>query len=215
MYYYLYKITNIINKKIYIGVHKTFNLNDNYFGSGKILCFAIKKYGKENFIKEILQFFNSEKEMYNSEYIIVNEDFINRIDTYNLKIGGFGGWDYANKNHKNIKNSRYGIKLSNELKLKISKSIKKIMKDEKIKKKISLGHKKFFENGGIGAFLNKKHTEETKQKIGKANSIHQSGKNNNQYGTMWIYNDELKQSKKIKNTEEIPYGWKKGRKIKF
>lgn len=49
----IYKITNLINGKIYIG--KDENNRKNYFGSGKIIKLAIKKYGKENFKKEILQ----------------------------------------------------------------------------------------------------------------------------------------------------------------
>jgi hypothetical protein len=42
-------------------------------------------------------------------------------------------------------------------------------------------------------------------------SFLQSGSKNSQYGTMWISNIELKQSKKIKKTDEIPEGWVKGR----
>ena len=49
----IYKTTNLVNGKIYIGKDK--NNNPSYLGSGKILKLAIKKYGKENFTKETIE----------------------------------------------------------------------------------------------------------------------------------------------------------------
>ena len=51
MYYTIYKITNLINDKIYIGQHTTENLVDSYMGSGRNIKYAIKKYGKQHFLK--------------------------------------------------------------------------------------------------------------------------------------------------------------------
>jgi len=95
---YLYQITNIINNKIYIGVHKTDNMDDGYMGSGKIINYAIKKYGIENFKKDILGFYNTYEDALTGEEEIVTDEFLLREDVYNLRRGGTGGFDYINKN---------------------------------------------------------------------------------------------------------------------
>ena len=98
-YYLIYQITNNINGKIYIGKHKTKNLEDGYMGSGKMINKAIdkplkhaqKKYGLENFTKTILYYLQNKEEMNLLEKMVVNEAFCKRKDTYNIKIGGDGG----------------------------------------------------------------------------------------------------------------------------
>ena len=67
MKYTIYQITNTINNKIYIGKHQTENIHDDYFGSGIALKRAIQKYGKSNFVKEILYVFDTEQEMNQKE----------------------------------------------------------------------------------------------------------------------------------------------------
>jgi hypothetical protein len=59
------------------------------------------------------------------------------------------------------------------------------------------------------SFLGKKHTEESKTKIGRKNSKYQTGSGNSQFGTMWITNNI--ENKKIKKHDLIPEGWRKGR----
>ena len=51
-YKFIYKMTNLVNGKIYIGQHVTDNLKDGYRGSGIVLKNALKKYGRSNFAVE-------------------------------------------------------------------------------------------------------------------------------------------------------------------
>jgi hypothetical protein len=95
MKYLIYKITNNINKKYYIGMHRTKNINDGYMGSGTLLKLAIKKYGIHNFNKEILFNFDNEKEMVEKEKELIKET-INDKNAYNIAMGGWGGDTLSN-----------------------------------------------------------------------------------------------------------------------
>lgn len=73
---------------IYIGYHRTRDINDNYMGSGILISRAVKKHGISNFSKEVLFVFDTEQEALNKEHEIVNEEFVYRNDTYNKTVGG-------------------------------------------------------------------------------------------------------------------------------
>lgn len=198
MYYTVYKITNKIDSKIYIGKHQTNNLDDNYMGSGKLLSRAKQKHGKENFSKEILFVFDNEEDMNAKEAELVNEEFCNRNDTYNLCPGGNGGWGYVNStNHNNVSNKRqtgnFGFKL------------KRVKASSKV---LSEAQKQRYKNGGTNGFAGKTHTEETKKMISKSAS-NKTGNKNSQFGSCWITDGNI--NKKIKKTEPVPLGWRKGR----
>jgi len=98
----MYQITNKVNNKIYVGVHKTESLDDGYMGSGSIIRRAIDKHGISNFEKVILEHFDNSEAMYAKEKEVVDESFLERDDVYNLRRGGQGGFDYINKNGLNI-----------------------------------------------------------------------------------------------------------------
>lgn len=89
--HYTYKITNIINGKYYFGKHsQEFGKIDNYFGSGVIISRAIEKYGRSNFIKEVLEFFSSEREAFEAEKNLLNESVLLDEYCYNIYPGGKG-----------------------------------------------------------------------------------------------------------------------------
>ena len=89
-FHFLYKTTNLINGKFYIGVHSTDNLNDGYLGSGKILRYSINKYGIENFKIERLEFFEDKGKLFEREKEIVNKSFLQDPSCMILKSGGSG-----------------------------------------------------------------------------------------------------------------------------
>lgn len=130
MKYTIYKVTNKINGKVYIGKHMTNNPYDTYMGSGKAIKQAIKLYGKSSFIKEVLFIFETEKEMNDKEIELVNESFISTNKTYNIGLGGEGGAHFSGKKHseeskKKLSEFRKGLKHSPETRKKISESNKR------------------------------------------------------------------------------------------
>ena len=100
----VYKITNNINGKIYIGKHSTDNLDDGYMGSGSYIRNAILKYGVESFNKEILCVLDTSEGALIKESEIVNEAFVSRKDTYNMRVGGDGG--FTSEDNKRIWSNR-------------------------------------------------------------------------------------------------------------
>lgn len=215
IYYTVYQITNKLNGKIYVGCHKTRDLDDGYMGSGKRIIRAIKRYGEENFSKEILYLLESTKAMYVAEKSIVNAAFLKRKDVYNLTEGGHGSWAAMNNRVKarKAKNKKAAIAMN-----------KTMWSDPKFaarkKKEASERFRKLHAEGKIKPYdwTGKKHKKATKKKIGKANAKHQKGKGNSQYGKVWIYSEVEKKSIRIDKDEILSWlkkGWIKGRKMKF
>jgi len=219
-YYYVYKITNLINGKIYIGVHKTKNLDDGYMGSGKRIRNAIKKYGAENFTKEILEHFDSYIDALSKEKEIVNEEFLARDDTYNIKLGGYGGWDYINKTpgvnlrlteeyNKSISPfsnpEKYGLELVDSWRRKTRKLKGTGFFSEVSKKSWDEGRNK----GRTGMKSSEISSEKRRNTMKKNN--HQQGEKNSQYGKrfQWITNgtNNIKLDKDL----PIPDGWRPGK----
>lgn len=98
--YIVYKTTNIINNKFYIGIHKTKDINDDYYGSGVCINAAIQKYGKQNFKREILHVFSNRKDAIRKEIELVTEDLVENPMCYNVNLGGRGGFHHIRKQNK-------------------------------------------------------------------------------------------------------------------
>lgn len=154
--FHVYKILNKLNGKIYIGVHKSDDPYDDYMGSGPLIKKAISKYGLSNFEKSIIESFDDAESAYLLESKIVDEEFISRDDTYNLTIGGIGGWHYVNSlDLPNPMTNPASVK-------KVSDSIKaRIAKDPEKYRQISIKNWAVASRNKIGT----KQSEETKSKI--------------------------------------------------
>ena len=183
MFGIIYKSTNIINNKPYVG--QTFHTLEwrkkkhisasahpkSYFH------YALKKYGAQNFYWEDIDIADSEEELNakEREYILINNSYENG---YNMTLGGEGRFGFKtseetksklSKVNKVEKNWNYGKHWSEEVKRKVSETEKGKKLSEKTKKRMSDAHK--------GKPLSKEH----KRKI-RENHWDSSGKNNPMYG---------------------------------
>ena len=197
-YHFIYKTTNLISGKYYIGMHSTDNLDDGYMGSGNRLRLAIRKHGKEYFKCEILEFCVNRVELHKREEEIVNLNEISKIKCMNLKVGGEGGWFI------DIHNKSYKEKLINDSEFfdKISKQRSEITKKTHLEGKLR-----------YDTFKGKQHSDDTKKKMSESSKGTGTGETNSQYGTCWITKDGV--NKKIKKETLNSYlneGWVKGRK---
>lgn len=168
MFGYIYKTTNLINNKIYIGQHHSSIFDNKYFGSGKLLREAIKKYGKENFSCELLE------EIDIADQLLLNEKevfWIKKLNSQNLEIGynlARGGWcsedfettlDKISKERKKHSSWIKGKHMNDEYKNKIRKSLMGHKHKEESKIKMSISHTGMRKSGMYG----KKHSEKTKE----------------------------------------------------
>lgn len=166
--YYIYKTTNNVNGKIYIGQRVTCLPieKDDYLGSGKLLLKAIDKYGKQNFSKQILHIVNCRSQLNQIQKQLVNEEFISLTTNYNLALGGYGG-RLGKEVEMKISKAHLGKKLTQQHKEKIriaelGKKCKPVSKQLR-----KLRSQKFKGEGNPN--YGKPRSAETKQKIGNAN----------------------------------------------
>lgn len=160
MYHVVYMTRNNINGKVYVGVHSTYDIDDGYIGSGKILTRAINKYGKDQFTRTILHYCLNAQHAFEIESFIVDDAFVTRKDTYNTAIGGKGGnmvkhMDPERKKemYDHIMAIRKQVEKTPEHKAKLSQHMKNI---NQIKKGVSISdeHKEKISKWGKGRSKN-------------------------------------------------------------
>lgn len=215
MFYLIYKITNTVNSRYYIGAHQTTNKEDGYMGSGVAITRAYKKYGKEKFVKEIIAECDSESDMYSLEKKLV-VPYVKDNKSYNIMEGGVGGFTHINESGLNGVTRRTELMENpewyNDWKEKqlagSEKYTRSVTKEEYTRRGIK-ANETALRNNGVYGFQGQSHKDETKTAIGAKNSIHQSGEGNSQYGSIWITDGVT--SKKINKDSIMPNGWNRGR----
>lgn len=175
----IYKTTNLINDKIYVGYHGT-SAEDNYLGSGLYLKRAIDKYNKKNFKREVLEYVCDDSWSEREIYWISELSATNFNIGYNIALGGNGGFLGHDVNEKRRK-SLIGRVFSEEHKKKL-----KYKKSDDTKQKIRQAH------------LGKKLTKEHKNKI----SLGITGKNNPMFGKHHSEITKIKLRKKFKGIKK-------------
>ena len=188
--YYIYRTTNLINGKTYIGQHKYTHLSDKYLGSGFLLCKAIKKYGRKNFFKEILYSGIQYKETADSveKFAIKKERAIGKSE-YNIADGGQGGFlgnDIENKRLKKLHSKEF-----KELQSRLNK-------------------------GENNPFYGKHHTVETLEELSKWRKENVSNdfryvQSHNCYKSKWYTNGS--ENIRLHDDDEIPEGYYHGRTV--
>lgn len=217
----LYQTTNLLNGKIYIGIHQTNNLKDGYMGSGTLLKKAIKKYGKENFHFEVLAKVDSIEKLINLEREVVNEEFIKRRDTYNMELGGRGGKVWTDEMKKQMSES---IKKTFENGRIPSKNTSRKWTDEEKKEKRMkmLGKNNPMYGKDVKYHMTPEANQKRLEKISKANkgknrtNEHKKNYSNAASKRIWL----IHKSGKITNTQDTNderlnhKDWQKGMKWK-
>lgn len=181
-YGYIYLTTNLINGKGYIGKHSVSYHDPKYIGSGgKHFWNAVNKYGRENFINEVLCWCFSEEELNaEEEFLIDFFDCIESDDFYNEREGGKGGWGKG-KNHSCYGKPSHnrGNHMTDEAKQKLSESLKKYYSSLSDEEKADLSNRHRWSesrkisfslamSGELNPFYGRNHTDETKKVISES-----------------------------------------------
>lgn len=203
---YFYKITNLVNGKYYYGIRSCDELPDSrYMGGGTAIIKAIKKYGRENFLKEIIIDYPTRKEASDHEARVVTIELIQLEECYNCRTGGDNEYVHIVTDETRAKLSKAGkgSKRSQETKQRMSLASKgKVLSEEH---KINIKLSKQFISDGTREKMRESH-------IGKVQSDElvkkriESRKNNK---NSW-HSEEAKRKmgeknwlKKLKGTEEV------------
>lgn len=233
--YFVYLTTNKINGKQYIGQHRCKRselFTDGYLGSGIAIKLAIKKYGRENFERIILEYANSSEELNAIEAKYANEAVLENDNFYNLKTGGNQHVVCSKEVGRKISESRKGMVFTDEHRKHISESKRRENLSEETRKKnseskkgnknrlgkhLSEESKKKMHDSHVGRFkgadspmFGRHHTEEAKKKMSiKKKELYKNKQNHPQFGR----EKSSEHRKKISDSLKGNIPWNTGKKM--
>lgn len=157
MIYIIYKTTNLINGKIYVGQHNT-SADDGYLGSGVLLKKSINKYSRESFNREIIEYCTSSN--VNDREIFWIAELSATENGYNIAAGGGGCRGVCRYGEEN---SNYGNRWSDELRKKVADKRKTLgLSKGENNPRYGKGNELI---GELNPFYGKRHICDTKKKI--------------------------------------------------
>lgn len=177
----IYKTTNLINGKVYVGKARGIRVSNNYLGSGVLLQKAIDKYGKDNFKRTTIDICESRVDQNRKEifWIAFYREKLGKDAVYNVSDGGDGqsfGFMHSEKTRQKIsallngeKHPMYGKHHSEETKRKMSEKHIGILFSEETRHKMSIAHKGMLFSEEHKNKLRKPKSEETKRRMSIAN----------------------------------------------
>ena len=160
IYYQIYNTVNKINGKNYIGQHKCESRKrKGYLGSGIYLKAALKKYGKDNFEKTILDVCETKEQADFLEIKYIAFYRLGGLCQYNIADGGEGfTGNHTEKSKRKMSKSHKGIKLSEEHKKNVAAANKgknkgaKFSKEHKEKLSMAKKGRKWYNNNIVNTF---------------------------------------------------------------
>lgn len=197
-------------------MHSTDDLEDGYFGSGKIVNYSVNKHGIENHKVEILEFLPSREELKKREAEVVNEELLNDPLCMNLKFGGEGGWEFVNENLTDEERTRRQKNGANSTNQRVKDDPEFAEKMFAAKSKMS----KARHAAGLvryDTFTGKSHSEKTKAKMRESHKRIHEGKNNGMFGVKlaWIHKEDKVKRIQLNELENyLSLGWERGQKPK-
>jgi hypothetical protein len=219
MLYTVYQTDNLVNGKIYVGIHVTENPNDSYLGSGNLLKAAVLKYGSDSFKKKVLFIFDNVGEMAAKEAEIVTQEFIERDDTYNLILGGAQGDCWNRKRKEIVFDSKEMAQRGREGNLAFCERLKTSSQLREMYRKMNSRLFKRLHAEGVLRPYNwsgKKHSEATRRKLSELKKGVYDGEKNPSFGTCWVVRDGTE--RKIPKTDlstHLDEGWVPGRTVRL